>query len=215
MRVTTRLYRQHDMDLIALYYNSNFSLPLASKEVLSAYVNGETFFIKPPSWEPPPRAISRVIMFHIELDDEHDKDVIEWLQRTKNGFRNGMIKNILRSYLAVPYLYPYFRENADVEKFVKYKGILTSKFEDAKIEFRTQDRNKRKKKLIGEELADKILGTPLNEITEKTLEDESGKAGETKDKEDNLYIKDPREVNVLDEDDAQDLWDSFDEMMGQ
>ena len=124
MMITLRLYRQHDLDLITLYRHPSFSLPAAIKKALKAYVKKEQFAIKqPPTYELPKEKISKIVQMHISLKEDEDSDIIEWIKDIKEGFRNSVLKNIIRGYLMGPYIFSYQKssdandiasENADL-----------------------------------------------------------------------------------------------------
>lgn len=124
MMITLRLYRQHDLDLITLYRHPSFSLPAAIKKALKAYVKKEQFAIKQPAtYELPKEKISKIVQMHIALKEDEDSDIIEWIKDIKEGFRNSVLKNIIRGYLVGPYVYAYQKsstacdlasENADL-----------------------------------------------------------------------------------------------------
>ena len=108
MMVTLRLYRQHDLDLITLYRHPSFSLPNAIKTALCAYVRSEQFSIKQP--EPfalSDEKISKIVQIHISLSPSSEGDVIAWLKSIKEGYRNSVLKNIIRSYVCGPCVYSY------------------------------------------------------------------------------------------------------------
>ena len=108
MMVTLRLYRQHDLDLITLYRHPEFSLPNAMKKALCGYVRNEKFFIKQPStYELGNEKISKIVQMHIQLSDKTESDVIKWLKGIKEGYRNSVLKNVIRSYMAGPCVYSY------------------------------------------------------------------------------------------------------------
>ena len=98
MKVMIRLYRKHDLDLISLYYSPEFAFTKAFKEVLINYVRGEYYRIQIPKTALPP-AIRRVVPLHIILNEETEKDVIDWIRKINNGQRNSMLKNLFRSYI--------------------------------------------------------------------------------------------------------------------
>ena len=112
MMVTLRLYRQHDLDLITLYRHPLFSLPNAIKMSLCAYVRNQKFFIKQPQpYEIGNEKISKIVQIHIQLSEKSEGDVIEWLRNIKDGYRNSVLKNVIRAYMAGPCIYSYIKEN--------------------------------------------------------------------------------------------------------
>ena len=115
MMVTLRLYRQHDLDLITLYRHPLFSLPNAIKMSLCAYVRNQKFFIKQPQpYEIGNEKISKIVQIHIQLSEKSEGDVIEWLRNIKDGYRNSVLKNVIRAYMAGPCIYSYIKESNNI-----------------------------------------------------------------------------------------------------
>lgn len=123
MMVTLRLYRQHDLDLITLYRHPLFSLPNAIKMSLCGYVRNQKFFINQPEpYEIGNEKISKIVQIHIQLSEKTEKDVIDWLKNIKDGYRNSVLKNVIRAYMAGPCIYSYIKENEDA--FENASGVF-------------------------------------------------------------------------------------------
>lgn len=113
MRLTMRIYKRHDPDLLALYYaaDKEYDIKNKIKNTIREYINGvipenilpNTSCIK--MFDLPPK-----VNFHIQLDNTEDKDIIDWLKTIKQGRRNNLIKNILRSSYP-PIIAPYYNES--------------------------------------------------------------------------------------------------------
>lgn len=88
-----------------MYKLPHFSLQKAIKEALCAYVRNEDYLIAYSNDSNVD--IPKAAQFHICLDENCDKDVIQWLKTTSSGYRNSLIKNITRKYLENPGVYPY------------------------------------------------------------------------------------------------------------
>ena len=129
------------MDLVGLHLHSTFMLGRAIKQALISYVRNEDFKINLPKEEKIDlKKIRRRYQLQIFLDDEKDKDIIEWLKGTTNGQRNSLIKNIFRYYALTLYLNGYrddskniyenkkenmrnsLRYDVEVKDFIKKKG---------------------------------------------------------------------------------------------
>ena len=160
MMVTLRLYRQHDLDLITLYRNPSFSLPNAIKQALYAYVKKDTFAIKQPEiYELGEEKISKIIQMHIHLNEEIDSDIIAWLKNIKEGYRNSVLKNLIRAYMVGPCLYTYMvnkqtgAENALLNNVIFENNTKT--FEELKKKaYRKSLKNNKKN---NDNVADEIL----------------------------------------------------------
>ena len=128
MMVTLRLYRQHDLDLITLYRHPNFSLPNAMKTSLCAYVRNESFQIKQPEpYKIGEEKISKIVQMHIQLSEKTEGDVIAWLKNIKEGYRNSVLKNVIRAYISGPCTYSYIK---DTESGIKHSTLILNEFEN-------------------------------------------------------------------------------------
>ena len=106
MKVIIRLYRQHDLDLLTLKHTSK-TFQKDVREALRSYVRKIDYRIdvnRDLSLQTWPKSSQ----CHISLHDEKDKDVILWLASISKGYRNSLIKNIVRSYLSRPIADNYF-----------------------------------------------------------------------------------------------------------
>lgn len=183
-RLTIRLYRQHDLDLVGLHYNKSIHLPDVARDVLASYVRQERYYIKTPEPIELPDDIPSTIMLHINLHKVLDQDIIVWILATKEGYRNSLVKNIIRGYLAIPYLYPYFQIEDDFSQHQAFEKQTIKKFKDAGLEVASlvAERQMRsiRRPLTGEQLANIVLGTPPKEISEETLRDKNAETTEEK-----------------------------------
>lgn len=113
MKVIIRLYRQHDLDLLTLKHTSK-SFQKDVREALRSYVRKNNFKIS-VSDDLSLKAWPRSSQCHISLNDEKDKDIILWLASVSKGYRNSLIKNIVRSYLSRPITDNYFNRKSEEE----------------------------------------------------------------------------------------------------
>ena len=158
MMITLRLYRQHDLDLITLYKNPDFSLPYAIKKALNAYVRSETLYIKQPkAFElDPTKKIPKIVQMHINLNPDTDNDIILWLKDIKEGYRNSILKNLIRGYLIGPCIYPYRKNKNAINDF---ESVTKSFEENVKQidEVRTKGKDNKKKTKKNKDIAAEIL----------------------------------------------------------
>ena len=140
IKITMRLYRLHDLDLMYLYKMPNVSIQAIIKVMLKNYVkdrnNGNriaTRFRTSDIRHNIP--LPSTAQFHIILQDDEDGDVISWIEQIPKGIRNGMIKNMLRNYFDFPLIVPY-EETVSDEKITseddsisieKYNEVITQK----------------------------------------------------------------------------------------
>ena len=120
MRVTIRLYKTYDLDLISLYIQKGTSLPISMQNALRFYVRGVAKKIDIGRDEAP-EDVSKINkskhQLHLCFDEKKDIDVINWIKTIKSGYRNSMIKNLFRNSLLNPPLSIYgvkeFNHNAN------------------------------------------------------------------------------------------------------
>lgn len=230
MMVTLRLYRQHDLDLITLYKHPSFSLPLAIKNALFAYVRKEELIIKQPaSYNVNNDKIAKTVQIHIQLDETKDTDIIKWLKNTKEGYRNSVLKNIIRGYLSSPCIY-FYQDNADSLKDADENNKLfesniknITEIKGKKFPKKSSKKNNIKK-VEDSELANEILNrkTVLPQKTntvfiERIDDDEKiqelAKTEKPKNIE-NTNNKSIEQPNLSEENDEEDIFSMFDGLMG-
>lgn len=120
MRVTMRLYKMHDLDLIALYQNKSFHFTKAVYSCLSSLVRGHPFWIEEPEFCVDFEHTSKIIQIALIIPD-NDKEVINLLHNVKRGIRNSYIKNLMRSFILRPNLNVYY------EKEIQEPSSLTDR----------------------------------------------------------------------------------------
>lgn len=117
-RITVRLYRMHDLDLITFVELHKLNLNKAVYCALTAFTNGELFFIKIPEKRDSESILDlkRVYSFNVILDTDKDKAAIDILNKITKGKKNNFLKNLLRLYLCNP-MSECFLENEDDASF--------------------------------------------------------------------------------------------------
>ena len=109
MKITMRLYRIHDLDLLYLYKLPDFSIQKAIKSALKAYLAEQDLTIDYPIVDD--LLLPKTAMIHIYLSEKKDAEIIAWLKNVSKGYRNSLLKNIFRSYLKEPSVEPYLLDN--------------------------------------------------------------------------------------------------------
>lgn len=111
MKITIRIYRTHDFDLMALHYSGALGIGAAMKKAIIAYYNGEkfTFDVTMPH-EIDPSDMPLVVTTSILITESDSAGITEWLSGFRTGYRNCCLKNILRHYLEDPGV-AYFRND--------------------------------------------------------------------------------------------------------
>ena len=119
IRVTIRLYRMHDLDLITFVELHKLNIQKAVYCALTSFAKGELFLIKIP----PRRAggeelnLNRVYSFTVLFDAERDKNAILLLSKIADGRRNNFLKNLLRLYLCNPMSEMFLKDESDADFF--------------------------------------------------------------------------------------------------
>ena len=135
-KVIIRLYRQFDIDLLYAFKelkNEGIVLQDWITKAIRTYIAGNQVPDRTGSIYATllntnrgiSLTLSRKQQFHIVLDETEDSDILNWLDTITIGYRNTVIKGILRWYIGKPCVYPclastdlYFR-GVDAEDVVK------------------------------------------------------------------------------------------------
>lgn len=132
-RLTMRLYRLHDLDLMYLYKMPNISIQSIVKVMLKNYIKDRNsgFCIATRLSIPDIKHdtyLPKSAQFHITLIDGEDDDVISWIEQIPKGMRNSMLKNMLRSYLNFPIVAPYEKEVTKIVPPTEKNNISIEKY---------------------------------------------------------------------------------------
>ena len=121
MKATMRLYKQHDLDLISLYKNPEFSLEDVLITSLRAYLKQEPVCFYVPTLFPMDLEVTpRIVMLHINLDDDKDADIIDFIEKIREKYRNSFFKNIIRGSIVNCNFYPYMTDKENIKKSSLY-----------------------------------------------------------------------------------------------
>lgn len=222
MMVTIRLYRQHDLDLIALYRHPNFSLSAAIKRALIAYVRKEQLSIQqPPTYDLPNEKISRIIQMHIVLNEEYDQDIIKWIKGTKEGYRNSVLKNIVRGYMIGPCVYSYQKDDNAKNEAIENNDLFLSNVKNA-TNLNKSKYNKSKKKKVKQDnkrVEDSVLA---KEILSNDIPQKKDIVFVERIDDDDIKVEIPTKIehkveepilSNTNEEDGDDMWGDIDSMM--
>lgn len=99
MKVTVRLYRQHDMDLLSLYMNDAFDFTREMKLSVFAMVRNEPYEINVPSYSASRQYLRRMYHLHIIIP-ESAQDVIKKLAEVRKGQTCSFFKAAMRACLS-------------------------------------------------------------------------------------------------------------------
>ena len=131
LKVTMRLYKQHDLDLLCLYKSSNFFIQKSIKQVISKYVKSGC--VNDGSYKVDVSQIvfnnnsPRSAQIHIYLSDEEDAEVVEWIKNTSKGYRNSLLKNVYRNFLSEPIIFPYQSDGNNIKTSVSTNNKINVK----------------------------------------------------------------------------------------
>ena len=98
-----RLYPYFDIDLLVMAQDPSTKFSHICKEALKAYVRGNEYSIKRIK---PSADIGRGLIAEkhrldvcIKFDSYKDKDILDFLDNVKKGYKNMFIKNLVRCYM--------------------------------------------------------------------------------------------------------------------
>ena len=134
-----RLYPYFDIDLLVMAQDPTTKFSHICKEALKAYVRGHEYSIEriTPDVDCGRGLIAekRRLDVCIKFDIYKDKDILEFLDTVKTGYKNIFIKNLIRSYMG----------GIDLNIFVKnqkqYKVLLDDKFSQGYEMIDSSERN--------------------------------------------------------------------------
>lgn len=128
MRVTVRLYRIHDLDLITFIELHKLNFQKAMYCALTSFTNGELFFIEIPPKRDEDKQLNlrRVYTMVLTLDEKKDKNTILLLKKINDGRRNNFLKNLLRLYLCNPMSENFLVDEKDSDYFYEKFNIFRS-----------------------------------------------------------------------------------------
>ncbi len=117
MKITVRLYRQYDLDLIYMSHYDDFSVAKTAKACLQAYGSGNAFRIAPPVGILSSGSEDKTTYeYHITLDEKKDASAIKLLRSVRERQKNSFIKNLMRGYLAAPFAEAYLKDEKFIER---------------------------------------------------------------------------------------------------
>lgn len=107
MRISIRLYRTHDIELVSLHKNPNVNLPKIIKTALYSYVHDIPYFIPAPAPDNN-KEYKKVYQIFLNFDEIKDKDIIDWFKTIKPNYRTTAIKTITKGCIAGAVAYACF-----------------------------------------------------------------------------------------------------------
>lgn len=100
MQITLRIYRTHDYDLMALHRCGALNFPKAARKALIAYYKKESLLLSTDTTgREVPGDLPAMMEFNINIGERIAPGFNEWFRTVKRGYRNNLVKNILRASL--------------------------------------------------------------------------------------------------------------------
>lgn len=125
-QITLRLYRQHDMDLIAFYRTDGFRFQKTLKAALRAYARKENFVIKRDRDSRIEEGyVPKMVQMHIYVDPVKDRDILDAISDIRVGYRSSFLKALFRKYMTSEPLEAY-RDRDDLI-FDEEKDYITDR----------------------------------------------------------------------------------------
>lgn len=119
-RVTMRLYRRFDLDLISLANGEGFSIGKTIKKVLIAYTEKKPLKVICPDKVleniAELNATSFEVVFKLDITKEKEKAAYELLETIKGKMKNSFLKSLLRASLEYPTLSIFFDDPATADE---------------------------------------------------------------------------------------------------
>lgn len=116
MKITIRIYRTHDFDLMSLYQAGNIPLAQVMKQAIIAYYCGEHFrFTVERESIPDLKAMPLVVNLLLSISDYDAPGIEHWIAGLQKGYRNSCFKSIFRHYLDDPCM-AFYREDGCITR---------------------------------------------------------------------------------------------------
>ena len=103
MRVSIRIYKRHDIDLLGIRCELGRKMPSFIKSAMCSYVSGIETKISYPdvAWESLDSMPSHyLIQLSLNPNNSVEKPVCDFIKSIPPGFRNSVIKHITRQHIA-------------------------------------------------------------------------------------------------------------------
>ena len=119
MKITIRIYRTHDFDLMSLYHAGNIPLAQAMKKAIIAYYCGEHFRFEVNREKLPDlKSMPLVVNLLLTISDYDAPGIEHWIAGLQKGYRNSCFKSIFRHYLDDPCM-AFYREDGNITRPVE------------------------------------------------------------------------------------------------
>lgn len=116
MKVSIRLYRRHDMDLIAIHKNPNANFHKMVMTALSCYANHTPYLVSAPEPDKDKKDYKVIYQLFLNFDEKKDAKVIKLLQGVKPKYRTAFIKSVIRGCIVGVVTYGTMEDETDAKK---------------------------------------------------------------------------------------------------
>lgn len=130
-KISIRLYRIHDIDLLSFYKNPDIDFKQTVLDTLESYAEGKIYFLS--------RIGANGYTYNLDVDtllskykvdiyyDENEYPALsKMLKHIKYRWQNAVIKNIMRMYIAGDGYFPCWADDKDVDRSNIYQNKLES-----------------------------------------------------------------------------------------
>ena len=130
MILVVRLYRQHDMDLLTLFFNKEIHLCRLMKRTLVNYINDENIALY--DFEDPSVTegyVPKCVRLHIHLNEKNERErkVCEFLKELKSGYRCSFVKALFRNSCTYLPMVGYTKNSSfSLRKAIDHSQVITS-----------------------------------------------------------------------------------------
>lgn len=198
MLVEVKLYYYHDLDLIGLFKTGMLPFAATAKAALRAYARKESLHLTGGEALHGYK-VRRYYRFNLFLVEEEDDEIIQLLQKIKDGYRNNFIKTVLRFYICAQIPEEYV-ETGEMHYFLERMDTVAGMRKSVKIG--KQKRSKKKdhqKKKEYKEKGEKQRNMPVQkqQLQETTRREEPKASSELWP---GMKIRDSSESNALTDD---------------
>lgn len=107
MRITIRVYRVHDFDLLYLYKSKNIKLGAIMKKAIVAFYKGETLKFAMDPEVPVPADLPTSAQLAIYISNQDAEGIEDWIAKIPPGYRCSCFKNITRIFLSAFPIWAY------------------------------------------------------------------------------------------------------------
>ena len=167
-KISVRLYRMHDLDLIALFFTINFPFRKVMITSLKEFLKGNVKQIEIPSGvKLNVEKVKYCVLFQLTLDEVRDQDVLNLLSQIPKGMRNSFLKNCMRQQIKGLEMLQIYRtiENGNQETAAKAKSlkfISKTPSKELKPEREVKRKQKQSQKRKTESIFEDELKSPEN-----------------------------------------------------